>query len=132
MAKQYPNRTDLRNKATKLGAKAATGQTYGEAGKQIAAQRAVPMGTPPTDTAPPPRRKGPLPGSFGAFNRETEFPEQPVTAGANFGAGPNAFQSGIVGPPMVGDTVLSELIVLNQLYPTDDLKNLISVLTDKG
>jgi hypothetical protein len=38
MAKQYPNRSDLRNPSKKLAAKAAPGQTYGEAGKQIAAQ----------------------------------------------------------------------------------------------
>jgi len=52
MAKQYPNRSDLRNPTKKLAAQAAPGQTYGEAGKQMAAQRAVPMAAPPTDNTP--------------------------------------------------------------------------------
>jgi hypothetical protein len=129
MAKQYSNRTDLQNPAKKMAASAAKGQTYGEAGKQMAAQRAVPMAAP----APAPRpRNAVAPGSMGAFNRDTTAPDEPVTAGANVGPGANAFQAGITAPPMFGNPVLQELIVLNQLYPSDDLKNLISVLTDKG
>lgn len=131
MAKQYSNRTDLRNPATKVAATAAKGQAYGEAGKQLAAQRAVPMAAPTVATAPP-SRPTVTPGSMGAFNRPTDFPQEPVTAGANIGAGPNAFQSGIMAPPMAGNPVLQELIILNQLFPSDDLKNLISILTDKG
>jgi hypothetical protein len=129
MAKQYSNRTDLQNPAKKMAVTAAKGQTYGEAGKQMAAQRAVPMAAP----APAPRpRNAVAPGSMGAFNRDTTAPDEPVTAGANVGPGANAFQAGITAPPMFGNPVLQELIVLNQLYPSDDLKNLISVLTDKG
>lgn len=132
MAKQYSNRTDLQNPAKKMAATAAKGQTYGEAGKQMAAQRAVPMAAPATPP-PPQRPRNPVaPGSMGAFNRDTTAPDEPVTAGANVGPGPNAFQAGITAPPMFGNPVLQELIVLNQLYPSDDLKNLISVLTDKG
>ena len=130
MAKKYSNRTDLQNPAKKMAATAAKGQTYGEAGKQMAAQRSVPMAAP----APAPQRprNAVAPGSMGAFNRDTDAPDEPVTAGANVGPGPNAFQAGITAPPMFGNPVLQELIVLNQLYPSDDLKNLISVLTDKG
>lgn len=131
MAKPYSNRTDLQNPAKKIAVSAAKGQTYGEAGKQLAAQRAVPMAAPAM--APAPRPRNPVaPGSMGAFNRDTTAPDEPVTAGANVGPGPNAFQAGITAPPMFGNPVLQELIVLNQLYPSDDLKNLISVLTDKG
>ena len=96
----------------------------------MAAQRAVPMAA-PAAPPPPPQRTAVAPGSMGAFNRETDAPDEPVTAGANVGPGPNAFQAGIMTPPMGGDPVLQELIVLNQLYPNDDLKNLISVLTDR-
>ena len=128
MAKQYSNRTDLQNPAKKMAATAAKGQTYGEAGKQIAAQRAVPM----AGAAPAPRpRNAVAPGSMGAFNRDTTAPDEPVTAGANVGPGPNAFQAGIMAPAMMGNPVLQELIVLNQLFPNDDLKNLISILTDR-
>jgi hypothetical protein len=132
MAKKYSNRTDLQNPAKKMAATAAKGQTYGEAGKQMAAQRAVPMAAPAVASAPQRPRNAVAPGSMGAFNRDTTAPDEPVTAGANVGPGPNAFQSGITAPPMFGNPVLQELIVLNQLYPSDDLKNLISVLTDKG
>ena len=128
MAKQYSNRTDLQNPAKKMAVSAAKGQTYGEAGKQLAAQRAVPMAAP----APAPRPRNPVaPGSMGAFNRDTTAPDEPVTAGANVGPGPNAFQAGIMAPAMMGNPVLQELIVLNQLFPNDDLKNLISILTDR-
>jgi hypothetical protein len=130
MAKQYSNRTDLQNPAKKMAASAAKGQTYGEAGKQIAAQRAVPMAAPAMAPAPP-QRNSVAPGSMGAFNRATDAPDEPVTAGANVGPGPNAFQAGITAPPMLGNPVLQELIVLNQLFPNDDLKNLISILTDR-
>ena len=131
MAKQYSNRTDLQNPAKKMAATAAKGQTYGAAGKQLTAQRAVPMaGAAPQMTQP--QRNTVAPGSMGAFNRPTDAPQEPVTAGANVGAGPNAFQAGIMAPPIMGNSVLQELIVLNQLFPSDDLKNLISNLTDKG
>jgi hypothetical protein len=129
MAKQYSNRTDLQNPAKKMAVTAAKGQTYGEAGKQMAAQRAVPMAAP----APAPRPRNVVaPGSMGAFNRDTDAPDEPVTAGANVGPGPNAFQAGIIAPPMLGNSVLQELLVLDQLYPSSDLKNLISKLTDKA
>jgi hypothetical protein len=129
MAKQYSNRTDLQNPAKKMAVTAAKGQTYGEAGKQLAAQRAVPM----AGAAPAPRPRNTVaPGSMGAFNRDTAAPDEPVTAGANVGPGPNAFQAGIMAPAMMGNPVLQELIVLDQLFPSDDLKNLISVLTDRG
>jgi hypothetical protein len=131
MAKQYSNRTDLQNPAKKMAATAAKGQTYGEAGKQLAAQRAVPMAAPAMAPAPP-QRNAVAPGSMGAFNRETDAPQEPVTAGANVGPGPNAFQAGIMAPPMMGNSVLQELLVLDQLYPSSDLKNLISKLTDKA
>ena len=114
-----------------MAATAAKGQTYGEAGKQLAAQRAVPMAAPAMAPAPP-QRNAVAPGSMGAFNRETDAPQEPVTAGANVGPGPNAFQAGIMAPPMMGNSVLQELLVLDQLYPSSDLKNLISKLTDKA
>lgn len=124
MAKQYSNRTDLQNPAKKIAAQAAKGQTYGEAGKQIEAQRAVPMGAAPTDSVP-----RPAPGSMGAFNRPTERPEEPVTAGANLGVGPTATQAGIFPPIDTGRSVLEEIIALNSVYPNDDLRDLIATMT---
>jgi len=77
----YAQRTDL------LAPKAAPGQTYGEAAKQLAAQRAVPMGN-PTPTTPP--RATATPGSMGPIDRVSERPNEPVTAGNPLGAGPGA------------------------------------------
>ena len=90
---EYPNRTDLSNPAKKIAMSAAKGQTYGEAGKQLASQRVIPMAAPPTDTAP--QMSNPpvvMPGSMGPLDRPTERPTEPVTAGNPFGpgAGPEA------------------------------------------
>lgn len=84
MAKQYPNRSDLRNPTVKV--QAATGQTYGEAGKQIAAQKAVPMGQAPTDQAA--QEQTVSPGQLGGLTAPTQRPEEPISAGANYGEGP--------------------------------------------
>ena len=88
MAKQYPNRSDLRNPTKKLAAKAAPGQTYGEAGKQIAAQQQIPMAAQPQPAVAPPQQvERQRPGQFGPLDRPTERPDEPLTAGAPFGPG---------------------------------------------
>ena len=69
----YGNRTDLN--AQKI--QTVPGQTYGKATAQAEAQKAIPL---PDNT--------PIPGSFGALDRPTERPDEPVTAGAPFGPGP--------------------------------------------
>lgn len=88
----YPNRADL-NTTKQLPVQAATGQAYGVAGQQTAAQRAVPMGPPPSQ--PPPQQAAapsvnPIaqPGTLGAFDRPSERPHEPITAGAATGPGP--------------------------------------------
>ena len=129
MAKQYPNRTDLRNSA-KLPAKAATGQTYGEAGKQIAAQRAVPMAAPPTAVAPTATPRV-APGSLGPLNRPTERPMEPVTAGAPFGPGPTPTGMQYMGPRN-SDPILDELRALYSQYPNEDLANMLDSYIREG
>jgi hypothetical protein len=132
MAKQYPNRSDLRNTA-KLPAKAATGQTYGEAGKQMAAQRAVPMAAPPTDVAPTatPQQPRIAPGAMGPLDRPTERPDEPVTAGAPFGPGRNQQISGYVGPRN-SDPVLDELRAIYAVSPNDALADMIDSYIREG
>lgn len=77
----YPNRTDL-STPKPLPVTAATGQPYGAAGEQRAAQATVPMGPPPAPAqaaatpSPPPV----TPGSFGDFGRPTERPNEPLDA----------------------------------------------------
>jgi hypothetical protein len=131
MAKQYPNRSDLRNPAKKIAAKAAPGQTYGEAGKQIAAQKAVPMAASPTDVAPTATPQRVAPGSLGPLNRPTERPTEPVTAGAPFGPGPTPQGMAYMGPRN-GDPVLDELRALYAQYPNDDLANMLDSYIREG
>jgi hypothetical protein len=133
MAKQYPNRSDLRNPAKKIAAKAAPGQTYGEAGKQMAAQRAVPMAAPPTDVAPTatPQQPRVAPGSMGPLNRPTERPNEPVTAGAPFGPGRTQQLGGYIGPRN-SDPILDELRALYATYPSEELADMLDSYIREG
>lgn len=119
----YSNRTDLQN----VAAKVATGQTYGVAKQQMDAQRAVPMGKSPTDVAAVQR---PVPGTLGSLTRPTERPAEPITAGAPFGAGPSPVAAGI--PMPAGDSALAELRAIYQMFPNDDLADLIDSYTRDG
>ena len=116
--------SDIQAGTNRVAIQAATGQTYGEAGKQIAAQRAVPMGTPPTEV------QRPVPGTLGSLTRPTERPMEPITAGAPFGAGPSAVGAGI--PQPTGDSALEELKAIYQAYPNDDLADLIDSYSRDG
>jgi hypothetical protein len=122
--------SDIQAGTNRVAIQAATGQTYGEAGKQIAAQRAVPMGAPPTQV--PAQAPRPMPGSLGSLTRPTDRPDEPITAGADFGAGPSSLQAGILPAPSASNDVLEQLLYLNRLYPNPDVENLISVIRDGG
>lgn len=123
MAEKYPNRSDLRNAGGKVAKQAATGQTYGEAKKQLDAQAAVPMGQTPTD------KPVLVPGQLGAFNRPTERPTEPVTAGASFGPGPTPRTQ--FAPPTT-DPVLMELRALYNAYPSDELADMLDSYVREG
>lgn len=126
MSDAYANRTDLNNAANRVARQAAPGQTYGKATQQLEAQRAVPMGSAPTD-APIQR---PTPGTLGSLTRRTERPSEPITAGAPFGAGPGPIAAGIPVPS--GDNALEELRAIYQMFPNDDLADLIDSYTRDG
>jgi hypothetical protein len=98
--------SDIQAGTNRVAIQAATGQTYGKATEQMNAQRAVPMGTPPTEV------QRPVPGTLGSLTRPTERPMEPITAGANFGAGPSAVGAGI--PQATGDSALEELRMIYQ------------------
>ena len=83
----YPNRSDLRDAATRQAR--FTGQTYGEGAAQIRAQQAVPAGAPPTVVQGQQMAQRPQPGAQ-AFNRPSERPNEPITSGADFGPGMNS------------------------------------------
>jgi hypothetical protein len=124
--------SDIQAGTNRVAIQAATGQTYGEAGKQMAAQRAVPMGAPPTEATGQPQMRRPMPGSLGDLTRPTDRPDEPITAGADFGAGPSSLQAGILPAPSASNDVLEQLLYLNRLYPNPDVENLISVIRDGG
>lgn len=131
-APMYPNRSDLRNAGGKVARQAAKGQAYGEAGKQLAAQRAVPIAASPSDAVPAPAPQGPMPGSLGALDRPTERPTEPITAGVDFGAGPNALAAGVSQPIRTDDPVLERLRLLVSQYPNDDVQDLLDSYVQNG
>jgi hypothetical protein len=114
--------SDIQAGTNRVAIQAATGQTYGEAGKQMAAQRAVPMGAPPTEA---PQIQRPVPGTLGALTRPSERPMEPITAGANFGAGPSAIAAGIPIPQSPDARAVDEIRAIAQLYGSDDLLDLL-------
>lgn len=100
MAEQYSNRADLRNPAAKIAATAAKGQTYGEAGKQMAAQKVVPMGAAPTDVQA--TQQTAAPGQVADLTAATNRPSEPISSGADFGDGPGSEIFGLsTSPPLI-------------------------------
>jgi hypothetical protein len=129
VAEQYPNRSDLRNPATRQVR--FTGQTYGQASQQAEAQRAVPPGSAPAQVQAQQMaaQQAPRPGSRPLL-RPTERPTEPITAGADFGPGPNAMQAGIMGRRIPEDPVMDQLKVLYSMFPNDDLADMIVKYSD--
>ncbi len=83
----YPNRADLRS----VKPMAATGQVYGQAGAQLAAQQAMPIAPQQIPMS------GPTPGQHGPLTRPTERPDEPMSTGAPWGPGANDL--GLPTPP---------------------------------
>jgi hypothetical protein len=124
----YPNRSDLRNPATKKVA--FTGQTYGQATQQAASQQAMSPGSAPSDVQAQQVAR-PVPGAQ-SLTRPTERPNEPITAGADFGAGPNAMQAGIMPRIVPVDDVMEQLRVLYRMFPNDGLADMISKYGNRG
>lgn len=117
------NRFDLQNPAAKIAKSAAKGQTYGKATEQLASQSAVPMGPSPAEVSAGKVAKGFR--KLTPIGAPTQRPDEPITAGANFGPGPNMFQAGI--PMMTQEMMaLEELRAIARAFPTDDLDDLLS------
>jgi len=129
----YSNRSDLRNPATRQVA--FTGQTYGEATQQARSQQAVAPGSPPGTVAAQQmaaqQAPAPRPGAQ-PFLRGTERPNEPITAGADFGAGPNSAQAGVVPRIVPVDDVMETLRALYAAYPNEELANMISKYGNQG
>lgn len=123
----YSNRSDLRNPATRKVN--FTGQTYGEASQQARSQAMVSPGSAPAQVQAQQMaaQQGPAPRPGAqAFVRPTERPTEPITAGADFGPGPSSAQAGIVPRIVPVDNVMEQLRVLYQMFPNEDLADMIS------
>lgn len=112
--------------AEKLPVTVASNQQYGQRLAQQRAQEAVPMGAPPT-SVPSPVRKKPriVPGSLTPLTAPTTRPNEPITAGANFGPGPNAAAAGIPTIISPNQAAIDELRQIAQMFPTEDLLDLL-------
>ena len=123
----YPNRSDLRNPATKKVA--FTGQTYGQATQQAASQQSVSPGSAPADVQAQ-QVVRPVPGAQ-SLTRPTERPDEPITAGADIGAGPNSLQAGLRPRVVPVDDTLETLRALYRMYPSDGLLEVLSSYTNR-
>jgi hypothetical protein len=129
---EYPNRSDLRNPATRQVA--FTGQTYGQAAQQAAAQQAVAPGSAPAQVQAQQaaaQQAAPRPGAKPLF-RPTERPTEPITAGADFGPGPTSWQAGIVPRQIPVDDTLEQLRALFAAFPNEDLADMLSKYENRG
>ena len=127
----YSNRSDL-NGVKPVPMAAATGQQYGKAGEQMAAQRAMPVSRPATDAVPsagpsmggaprPTAPPGPLPGGLTPLDAPTQRPGEPLTAGLPVGpgTGPEANPFSQVGS--ADDAVLA-IRAAYAAYPSEELR----------
>lgn len=118
----YAQRTDLNSSAM-------TPQ-YGGAKALADAQRAVPMAQSQAGAAPQVQR--PVPGEGGSLTRSTDRPEEPITAGAPFGAGPGPTAAGIPinAAPMSGSKqdLIERVRAIYSMYPNPNLMSLMAVL----
>jgi|DEB19_MinimDraft_3_1074340.scaffolds.fasta_scaffold08043_2 hypothetical protein len=124
----YGNRTDLNNPMTKM---VAPGQTYGKGAAQRRAQQAVPMASAASDM-PAQAPAGPVPGGLGDFTRPTERPQEPITAGVNFGPGMNADQAGVNRPMRSDDPLLDRIQQLYAMFPNEDVADLLDSYVKDG
>jgi hypothetical protein len=131
--KAYPNRTDLsvnKGPVPNQPYPMSGSQGYGEQKAMMDSQRAMPVSSPaaPGPAGPPGMpvgQPGPAPGSWGAFNRPTERPNEPITHGLpnGPGGGPEVMTSPAVRPAM---TLLQQMAA--QPYASDELRTLLNIL----
>jgi len=115
--------------AEELPISTASNQQYGQRLAQQKAQQAVPMGQSPT-TAPSPVSKKPrvAPGSLTPLTAPTGRPNEPITAGADFGAGPNSLAIGMI--PQIGsnDDLAMRVRAIASQFPSAALLGLVAEL----
>ena len=112
---------------TKLPVTTATNQQYGMALAQQKSQQAVPMGQSPV-SAPQQTKPTVRPGSLTPLTAPTARPNEPITAGADFGPGPNSAVVGMI--PQIGsknDLAMRVRAIASQ-FPSAALLGLVAEL----
>ena len=112
---------------TKLPVTTATNQQYGMALAQQKSQQAVPMGQSPV-SAPQQTTPTVRPGSLTPLTAPTARPNEPITAGADFGPGPNSAVVGMI--PQIGsknDLAMRVRAIASQ-FPSAALLGLVAEL----
>ena len=117
--------------AEQLPISTASNQQYGMRLAQQKSQQAVPMGQSPV-SAPQQTKPTVRPGSLTPLTAPTARPNEPITAGANFGPGVDAMGAGILPTPPSSTDVVEQLVYLNMMYPNPDLQNLIDAIQTRG
>ena len=110
--------------AEQLPISTASNQQYGMRLAQQKSQQAVPMGQSPV-SAPQQTKPTVRPGSLTPLTAPTARPNEPITAGANFGPGVDAMGAGIPMMPSENMMALQELRQISQMFPTEDLLDLL-------
>jgi hypothetical protein len=99
--------------------RAVPGQTYGEAGAQIASQQVVPL--PGGGGMAPPTSGAPMPGPIDAASAR---PNEPLTAGIPQGAGPGPEALDI--PLPIEDPTIHILQGILSAHPNPDIQALLA------
>jgi hypothetical protein len=93
-------------------------QEYGDRAAMTALQGSAPINATPSMIRPTP------------LSAPSERPDEPVTAGAPFGAGPGPEALPI--PPAMEDEVAQTILALASIYPDPDLARLVDRLRLEG
>lgn len=116
--RNYPNRSDLAGQP----AQAPKGQTYGDAGAQLASQSVTPVAGSPSGAPAASPMPGLAPGEIPGLTDATGMPNEPITAGLPMGPGPGPEALTMAKP---GPEELSVLRGIFLKYPNDDLRRQI-------
>lgn len=108
------------------------GQTYGEATKQRRSVQAVPTGAAPTQQRAQQAARRATPAAPGSLTAPSARPLEPITAGAPFGPGVGPEAAGIPIPPPNVDDAIEELKAIYQMFPNDDLADLLDSALREG
>ena len=113
--------------AEQLPISTASNQQYGMRLAQQKSQQAVPMGESPV-SAPQQTKPTVRPGSLTPLTAPTARPNEPITAGADFGPGPNSAVVGMI--PQIGsknDLAMRVRAIASQ-FPSAALLGLVAEL----